>query len=132
MRFVVYGAGAVGGVLGARLHEAGLDVGLVARGTHLDAIRAHGLTLATPEGEHTVDVPVARDAAGARTADAVVLLAVKSHQTLAAADDLVAAGAPAAVVSVQNGVANEPTLLRYVADVQGVCVMMPSGHLEPG
>jgi ketopantoate reductase len=62
-----------------------------------------------------------------------VLLAVKSHQTQAAVEDLVAAlpaGSP--VVSLQNGVANEPALLRFFADVQGVCVMMPEGHLEPG
>ena len=39
MRFVVYGAGAVGGVLAARLHLAGVDVQVVARGPHLDAIR---------------------------------------------------------------------------------------------
>ncbi len=39
MRFVVYGAGAVGGVVGARLALAGADVALVARGEHLAAIR---------------------------------------------------------------------------------------------
>ena len=57
MHWLVYGAGAVGGVLGARMHDAGLDVTLVARGAHLAAIRSHGLRLATPDGERTVDVP---------------------------------------------------------------------------
>jgi 2-dehydropantoate 2-reductase len=64
--------------------------------------------------------------------ETVVLLAVKSHQTHAAVEDLASAGPLPPVVSVQNGVANEPTLLRFTADVQGVCVMMPTGHLEPG
>ena len=45
MHWLVYGAGAVGGVLGARMHHAGLDVTLVARGDHLAAIRSRGLTL---------------------------------------------------------------------------------------
>jgi 2-dehydropantoate 2-reductase len=133
MRFVVYGAGAVGGVLGALLHEAGHDVTLVARGAHLDAMRAGGLVLASPTGERTVDVPVAGDATeAAPDGDTVVLLAVKSHQTQAAIEDLASVGPLSPVVSVQNGVANEPTLLRFTADVQGVCVMMPTGHLEPG
>ena len=42
MHWLVYGAGAVGGVLGARMHDAGLDVTLVARGVHLAAIRSRG------------------------------------------------------------------------------------------
>jgi len=133
MRFVVYGAGAVGGVLGALLHEAGHDVTLVARGAHLAAIRSDGLLLATPQGERTVGVPAVGDAAAAAVeVGTTVLLAVKSHQTHAAVEDLASAGPLPSVVSVQNGVANEPTLLRFTADVQGVCVMMPTGHLEPG
>jgi 2-dehydropantoate 2-reductase len=134
MRWMVYGAGAVGGVLGARVHEAGHDVVLVARGAHLDAIRSHGLTLATPDGSRTLSVPaVARAAEVDLSEPTVVLLAVKSHQTHAAVLDLVGTAPPStAVVCVQNGVANEPTLLRFFEQVYGVCVMMPAGHLEPG
>src|SRR5689334_10560392 len=134
MHWLVYGAGAVGGVLGARMHDAGLDVTLVARGAHLAAIRSHGLTVAAPDGECTVDVPAVGSAAEADLArPTTVLLAVKSHQTDAAVADLVdALPERSPVVSLQNGVANEPTLLRFFADVQGVCVMMPASHLEPG
>ena len=134
MRWIVYGAGAVGGVLGGLLHEAGEDVVLVARGAHLDAIRADGLTLASPDATRTVQVPAVRSAEELDPLVATtVLLAVKSHQTHAALEDLTAVlGPETPVVSVQNGVANEPALLRHFADVQGVCVMMPTGHLEPG
>ena len=59
MRWMVYGAGAIGGVLGGLLHEAGHDVVLVARGPRLDALRRDGLTLASPKGTRTVDVPAA-------------------------------------------------------------------------
>lgn len=45
MRICVYGAGAIGGNFAARLAEAGNDVSVVARGAHLEAIRANGLTL---------------------------------------------------------------------------------------
>ena len=49
MRFVVYGAGAVGGVIGAHLFRGGHDVTLIARGAHQEAIRERGLRFDTPE-----------------------------------------------------------------------------------
>jgi 2-dehydropantoate 2-reductase len=58
MRFVVYGAGAVGGVIGARLHLAGHHVALVARGRNLAAIRDDGLRVESAEGSTTVRLPV--------------------------------------------------------------------------
>ena len=48
MRFIVLGAGAIGGVVGARLRDAGNDVLLIARGAHYEAISSEGLTLETP------------------------------------------------------------------------------------
>ena len=53
MRFVVYGAGAVGGVIGARLFEQGHDVALIARGAHQAAIESNGLRLDTADGSQT-------------------------------------------------------------------------------
>ena len=133
-RFVVHGAGAVGGVVGARLALASYDVGLVARGAHLDAIRADGLRLVSAEGEQVVRLPASDTVADlSPDASTVVLLAVKSHQTAAALDDLVASLPQAAtVVCVQNGVANEAACLRLFPHVLGVTVMMPTTHLEPG
>src|SRR3954452_23212479 len=51
MRFVVYGAGAIGGVVGGRLAQAGHEVVLIARGDHHDAIRDEGLRLVVPYAE---------------------------------------------------------------------------------
>jgi 2-dehydropantoate 2-reductase len=131
---VLYGAGAVGGVIGARLHLAGHDVTLVARGEHLARIRADGLVLDTAEGRHIVDAPATDTAADvAWTDDTVVVLAVKSHQTEAALADLAAHAPPSTpVVCAQNGVANEPATLRRFARTYAVTVMLPSEHLEPG
>jgi 2-dehydropantoate 2-reductase len=133
-RYVALGAGAVGGVVGARLHLAGVPVVLLARGEHLSRIRADGLTLETPTGTEVLDVPVA-GSPGELTWDepTVVLLAVKSQQTAAALDDLAACAPPGTpVVSLQNGVANETAILRRFEHAYGICVMLPSGHVAPG
>ena len=134
MRFVVYGAGAVGGGLGGLMQLAGLDVVLVARGAHLDAIRKDGLELRLPDGTRTVDVPAV---GGAAEVDwgrpSAVVLAVKSQQTAAALEDLVAwAPTSTPVACVQNGVANERACLRHFSEVVGVNVVVPATHLEPG
>ncbi|MGH3508673.1 MAG: ketopantoate reductase family protein [Nocardioidaceae bacterium] len=134
MRYVVYGAGAVGGVIGARLHLAGSQVQVVARGPHLDAIRARGLRLDSPDGSTTVRVPAATSVADLSVdVDTCVLVCVKSQQTAAVIADLTSSMPPEiVVVSVQNGVANERSLLRHFEHVLGVCVMLPTSHLEPG
>lgn len=134
MRFVIYGAGAIGGVIGAHLALSGADTTLVARGEHLRAMREHGLVLDTADGRQSVSTALASNASEVNWGDdAVVLLAVKSQQTAAAIDDLRAhmpANTP--VVSAQNGVANERELLRVFPHVYSICVMLPALHLEPG
>jgi 2-dehydropantoate 2-reductase len=133
VRFVVLGAGAVGGVVGARLHEAGHDVVLVARGAHGAAIREHGLRFRTPAGETKLRIPAVERVAEADVRDDdVVLLAVKSQDTELALRDLAATGAGPAVVCVQNGLESERLALRRFERVYGVLVLVPGVHLEPG
>ncbi|MBS44029.1 MAG: 2-dehydropantoate 2-reductase [Nocardioides sp.] len=135
MRYVVYGAGAVGGGVGGLLHRAGLPVTLVARGEHLATMRRDGLALQVGHTSYVVRPALAGSAAEVDWdgEPPVVLLCVKSQQTHTALADL----APylhraRAVVSLQNGVANERTLLRHHPHVHGVTVMMPASHLAPG
>jgi 2-dehydropantoate 2-reductase len=144
MRFVVLGAGAVGGVVGGRLFQAGHDVTLVARGPHLEALEADGLTLESPSGVDVLRMPVAPRVADLTIdADTVVLLAVKSQDTVEVLDGLrvaqwrhaatpAAGRAQPAVVCLQNGVDNERQVLRRFARAYGVCVMLPASHLRPG
>lgn len=134
MRYVVYGAGAVGGVIGGRLALTGHAVTLVARGAHLDAIRAGGLVLDAGDGRHRVDAPATDTAAEVGwTDDTVVLLTVKSHQAGAAlADPRAHAPADVPVVCATNGIATETATLRLFARTYAVCVMLPATHLEPG
>ncbi len=141
MRFVVYGAGAIGGVVGGRLAQHGHEVVLIARGEHHDAIRDRGLRLVSPDpaadrGTDTVTltIPVVSHPAGIDFRDDdVVLLAMKSQHTGKALSALAASAPPTiAVVCAQNGVANEPAALRLFEAVYGVCVVCPALHLDPG
>ena len=135
MRFVVYGPGAVGGVLGARLFQADHNVVLIARGAHHDAIRDNGLRLVCHDEDVMLPVPVVSHPSELSfTEYDVVILAMKTQHTAPALTDLAAAASsvPISVVCAQNGVENERLALRWFAHVYAVCVMCPSGHLEPG
>jgi len=134
MRFVVYGAGGVGGTIGARLYQQGHAVVLIARGEHGRAIRERGLTLVTPDGQLTLPVPaVAHPRELELGADDVVLLGMKSQHTEGALADLLGcAGDEVAVLCAQNGVANERMALRRFARVYATLVHLPALHLEPG
>jgi 2-dehydropantoate 2-reductase len=134
LRVVVYGAGAVGGVIGARLHQSGHEVVLIARGEHLRALRETGLRIESPADAATLHIPAVESPSQADLGEGdVVLLAVKSQDTGSALGELEAA-APrgVAVVCAQNGVENERAALRLFGDVYGVHVMLPAAHLEAG
>ncbi|MFD9910623.1 ketopantoate reductase family protein [Streptomyces sp. NPDC059063] len=142
MRYLIIGAGAVGGSIGGRLAEAGHDVVLVARGAHHAALRERGLTLTTPDGTRTHRVPVVQgpDELGELHRDDVLFLAVKTQDAEAALDAWgarpVAGGTTAAeslpLVCAQNGVESERLALRRFARVYGMCVWLPSTYVEPG
>ena len=57
MRVVVLGPGGIGGTIGARLHQAGYAVALIARGAHGEAVRERGLTFETPKERVTLRIP---------------------------------------------------------------------------
>ncbi len=115
MRVAVFGAGAVGGYLGLRLAQGGADVSFIARGAHLEAMRARGLTLITPEGDRsTVAVRATDDPAEVGPVD-VVLFLVKSYDTEEAAGRLSPLiGEGTGVVSLQNGIDNEERIAAAV------------------
>jgi 2-dehydropantoate 2-reductase len=130
----VYGAGAIGGVVAARLARSGADVAVIARGAHLATIRECGLLLRTPEGEERVPLL----AAGAPdelewSRVRAVLLATKTQHADAALRALRhAAGSGVPVVCLQNGVEGTRMALRRFDLVLGALLMLPTAHLEPG
>jgi 2-dehydropantoate 2-reductase len=142
MRYVIVGAGAVGGTIGGRLAQHGHQVVLVARGQHAAALAADGLRMVAPDGEQVFRLPVATRVGELQlTPEDVLVLATKTQDSAALLSEL--ASLPVAgtshmaaelipVFCAQNGVANERLALRRFAHVYGVCVMLPASHLEPG
>src|SRR5215467_9790158 len=78
MRFLIAGAGAIGGYIGAKMARAGADVTLFARGPHLKAMQERGLRVLSEEGDFEVRPQVTGDLASAGPAD-VIILGVKAH-----------------------------------------------------
>ena len=134
MRIVIFGAGAIGGVIGARLFQHQCDVTLIARGPHFAALSTSGLRLETPEETVTLRVPVVESPESLRfDASDVVILTVKSQDTKDALGHLAAVAPPTTtIVCGQNGVENERMALRTFQHVYGMCVMLPATHLTPG
>lgn len=144
-RYIILGAGAVGGAIGGRLGLADRDAVLVARGDHLAALRQRGLRLRTPDEDVTQRLPaIAGPEEIDVDADDILILTTKTHH----ADDILVrwadtpvhqngevigtAGEHLPIFIALNGVAAETFAHRYFRRVFGVCVWMPVVHLVPG
>lgn len=104
MKIAIFGAGAIGGHLGAMLSRNGVDVSLIARGAHLDAMRDNGLKLITSEEEFVTWPTVTDDPASLGPQDYVVI-SLKSHQAPGVVDALQPLLGPSTtVVTAMNGV----------------------------
>jgi 2-dehydropantoate 2-reductase len=136
MRYIIYGAGGVGCIIGGKLFMNGSEVVLIGRGAHLEAIRRDGLKLQHPNPDMTETLSI--KAVGHPSEiefrdDDVVLLTTKSQDTAAALEDLrMAAGDSIPVICAQNGVENERMALRRFRNVYGMLVIMPANYTEPG
>jgi 2-dehydropantoate 2-reductase len=134
MRFLIWGAGAIGGTIGAYLARAGHDITLVDRAAdHVEAINKDGLKIIGPVDEFTVHVP-------AFTPDTItgqfehILLCVKAQDTAGAARVLLPhVSADGYVVSAQNGL-NELVISEIVGRERtiGCFVNFGADYMEPG
>ena len=134
MKIAVMGAGGVGGYFGARLAQAGHDVSFLARGRHLEAMKAKGLTLKSPRGDATIRVKASDTPAELGDAD-VVLFAVKLWDTESAAEQirpLVARGG--VVIPFQNGVESIARIGKVLGGehVMGGAAYIAARIAEPG
>ena len=134
MRVIIYGAGGIGGVIGAQLFKADQEVVLIARGPHLEKVQKDGLHYETPNGTDILPLTaVGHPSEIDFRDDDVVLLTMKAQHTLDALDTLRAvAGENIPVICGQNGVANERMALRRFRHVYGMLIYLPSTFLEPG
>ncbi len=104
MKICIYGAGAIGGYMAVCLKQGGADVSLIARGAHLDAIRANGLKLLIDGRERVARMPATADPQELGPQD-YVIVALKSHQAWEAAEKMrPLLGPNTAVVTAQNGI----------------------------
>jgi 2-dehydropantoate 2-reductase len=141
MKVTVYGAGAIGGTTGAALARAGHDVLLVdSYLPHVEAINAHGLTIERDGQATTTRVRAVAPADLGRDLP-LVLLAVKSHHTAEALEQITPRLAPAGIiVSLQNGLSEEliaraigaertvGCLVNWAADWIGPGRILHGGH----
>jgi len=134
MRYVIYGAGAIGGGVGARLAQHGHTPVLIARGAHLAAMQRDGLRLRAPGEDFRVRVTaVGHPSEVDWHGDEFVILTMKGQDTAGALADLLAAAGPdVPVACAQNGVENERQAARSFAHVYAMLVQMPATYLEPG
>jgi 2-dehydropantoate 2-reductase len=104
-RIAIWGAGGIGGFFGGRLAAAGCEVGFIARGAHLEAIRRDGLRVESVDGDFTVTPSIATDDPAEIGPVDVVILGVKTWhlpEVMAGLGPLL--GSDTAVVTTQNGV----------------------------
>lgn len=134
MRFIIYGAGGIGGTIGGRLALARHQAVLICRGPHLEAIRAAGLYLRTPDGDHRVEVAaVGHPREIDWQPDDVVIMSMKTQDTDSALRELeLAAGTDVPVFCAQNGVENERLAARRFERVYAMLVALPATFLVPG
>jgi 2-dehydropantoate 2-reductase len=135
MRIAIVGSGGVGGYFGGRLAAAGADVTFLARGAHLDAMRARGLRIDSPKGDlHLPHVRAESDPAAVGPVD-VAFFAVKLYDTqgaLALLPPLM--GPDTLVIGYQNGVETLGTLTRAVgaSHAAGGVSYVSAAIAEPG
>lgn len=135
MRFLVLGAGGVGGYFGAKLASAGEDVRFVARGKHFEALKSRGLKVQSPNEKLVVPPQkIFGNVAEAGMAD-VVLFCVKSYDTESSAQQIFPAlHADSIVLCLQNGIDNEEKIQRSIpsAVVYGGVAYIYSTITAPG
>ena len=104
MKICIYGAGAIGGFVGAKMAMAGADVSLVARGPHLRAMQQNGLRLRMDNQEHTAQVHATDDPATLGPQD-YVFVALKAHSIPGVVDNMQPLlGNHTSIVTAVNGV----------------------------
>lgn len=133
MRVIIYGAGAVGSVIGGRLRQGGADVVLVTRAPHAAAIRESGLSLRMAAGIDVVEIDAVTSIDQLTPgADDVVVITAKTQDTAAIHAEVLEWHADVPVVCGTNGVEHERMALRRFGRVYGMVIQLPAQFEKPG
>ena len=134
MRFIIYGAGSVGSVLGGYLALAESNVVLVGRRQHVTCITQNGLLLQDRDGEHIIRLEAVESIRDISLDERdVVFLCVKSQDTEIVIAELTEQASPELpMFCFQNGVRNEETASQFFRNVYGVVVEIGGRYVAPG
>lgn len=133
MRVIIYGAGAIGCVVGGHLGRTGHDVVLIGRPGQVNAIQKNGLRFVTTTGTHILHLPAVTSPTQIDFgSEDVVLLCVKGQNTEEAIRDLHDVTKDVPVFCFQNGVRNEGTVARYFPRVYGAMLRIPAYYIIDG
>ena len=136
MRIIIYGAGAIGSVLGGHLFRSGHSVVLVGNPDHIKAIKSNGLRLVTAEEKYLLHIPIGESANDLApfTNEDIVMLCVKSQHTVKCLGQLKNAGAPSTlpIFCCQNSTWNEPIATRVFNRIYGIMLFVDAIFLSPG
>jgi 2-dehydropantoate 2-reductase len=133
MRYIIYGAGGIGSIMGGHLARTGHDVILIGRPGHINTIKENGLKLITPTGTYQIHIPAVTGPEQINFApDDVILLCAKGQDTEGAMKDLKAVVDDIPVFCFQNGVRNEEIAAVYFNRVYGVMVRVGAVYITEG
>lgn len=133
VRVVIYGAGAVGSVIGGRLRQGGTDVVLVTRAPHAAAIRESGLSLRMAAGTDVVEIDAVTSIDQVTPGDDdVVVITAKTQDTGSIHAEVAQWQSGVPVVCGTNGVEHERMALRRFGRVYGMVIQLPAQFEKPG
>jgi 2-dehydropantoate 2-reductase len=136
LRFIIYGAGAVGSIIGGHMFRKNQNVILIARSNHVNEINKNGLRLITPGKEYNLKVPAYSSISEIPnyTDEDVIFLTTKSQHVLPSLGKMVNAGISkkSPIFCFQNGISTEPLTSRIFYNVYGAVLSMAGIFLEPG
>lgn len=133
MRFIIYGAGGIGCIIGGHLARTRHDVALIGRPGHMNAVNKNGLHLVTPTGTHVLKIPAVTEPKQIKfTSDDVVFLTMKGQNTEEALGVLKKVTEKVPIFCFQNGVRNEEIAAKYFPKVYGAMVRVGAEYLKDG
>jgi 2-dehydropantoate 2-reductase len=133
MRYIIYGAGGIGSIMGGHLARTGHEVVLIGRPGHAGAISNNGLRLITPAGTFVLQIPAVTSPNQVQfKKDDVVCLCMKGQDTEGALKDLKKTAQDVPIFCFQNGVRNEETAALYFTRVYGAMVRVGAVYLKDG
>jgi 2-dehydropantoate 2-reductase len=133
MRFIIYGAGGIGSIMGGHLVRTGHEVILIGRPGHVSVVNKNDLRLITPTATHVLKIPAVTSPNQVNfvTSD-VICLCMKGQDTEQALKDLKALNVDLPIFCFQNGVRNEEIAAGYFPRVYGVMVRVGAQYLNDG